>query len=350
MESSYILHCMGKRIVQIGYSLTAMIFVAFLALVVGMGIQAIGGFLPIGDASGSVSLVRQAPGPYHYISPLLMVDVEVPGQAREVAQLRSRFTSLIQTARKKGEISSASIFFRDFSDGRWVSINPNDQYSPASLLKIPLMVSVLKLAESDPTVLSQKILYDGRYNFNELEGVFAPSRPLVSGTYYSVEELLRHMTAYSDNNAVYLLKQFVDDRLENEVYTDLGLSIPPKTTDISVDFMTVKNYASFFRVLFSSTYLSRAYSEKALSFLAESDFTQGIRGGVPAGMDVANKYGERTQYDSAGKIANQELHDCGIVYYPEHPYLLCVMTKAPTFAGASSFIRSISHTAYEFVQ
>ena len=75
----------------------------------------------------------------------------------------------------------------------------------------------------------------------------------------------------------------------------------------------------------------------------------GIRGGVPDEVKVANKFGERTQYDASGKAVEQELHDCGIVYDAADPYLLCVMTKAPTSDGAAQFIRAISKTAYDFV-
>ena len=50
--------------------------------------------------------------------------------------------------------------------------------------------------------------------------------------------------------------------------------------------------------------------------------------------------------------SNQEikqLHDCGIVYYPKHPYLLCVMTRGDSFEYLDDTIRDISHLVYQEV-
>ena len=309
------------------------------------------GFLPIGGKTGSTTIIRQAPDKEHpLINPLLMVDVQMSERSSEFSELRSTFQSIIDTQKKSGAIDSASVFFRDFSDGQWVSINPNMQYSPASLLKIPLMIAFFKEAESDPGILQERVLYDGSFDLNTLEGVFAPSHQLKAGSTYTVEELIHHMVTYSDNNAVYLLSKHIDPSEQNEVYTDLGLSVPPDTTDSTVDFMTVKNYASFFRVLYSSTYLTREYSEKALEYLTQSDFANGIRAGVPSGITVADKFGERTQYAADGTISEEELHDCGVVYDAKRPYVLCVMTKAKTFSGATELVKDISQAAYSVVK
>lgn len=341
---------MVKKVFLSGYSTRAIVLVALVALVGGVLIETATGLATwVFRRSASVALVRQPPSSaYPLISPLIIVDVDMPEQAQEVSSFRSQVNALLDSAKRKGDITAASVFFRDFTDGRWVSINPNEQYSPASLLKIPLLISILKVAEENSGLLSKQVYYGGSPNLDDLEGVFAPSHPVIAGS-YTVQELLRRMAAYSDNNAVYLLSPFVNRSVQNETYTDLGLSVPPDTTDVTTDFMTVKNYATFFRVLFSSTYLSRAYSNMALSFLSQSDFFAGIRAGVPSGMAVVNKYGERTKNGPNGAILQQELHDCGIVYYPGHPYIICVMTKASSYSGASSFIGSVSKAAYDFV-
>ncbi len=339
--------------VAIGYSGKVLAFGMLAACVVGIGIDGLFGVwhaLFVRGGSVPVKIIREPmDGKYAYIDPLLMVDVSMAGQPSQFSALHTTFQSMLNKQQQNGTIDSASISFREFNTGQWVSINPNDTYSPASLLKIPLMIAIFRVAETNPAILDRRIRYDGSFNLNDFEGVFTPSHPLQKGATYTVLELIQHMLAYSDNNATYLLSQQIDSDTENEVYTDLGLSLPTDPTNPSVDFMTVKQYASFFRVLYSSTYLTRQYSEQALSLLAQSDFTYGIRAGVATSTPIANKFGERTQYDSKGNIAEQELHDCGIVYTKDNPYLLCVMTKAKTFAGAAQFIRAVSKTAYDFV-
>lgn len=102
------------------------------------------------------------------------------------------------------------------------------------------------------------------------------------------------------------------------MYEDIGLF---DQADEVHNIMSVTEYTSCFRILFNSSYLSRERSELALRYLALPDFTLGINKGVPPDITVAQKYGEHAYLDV------KELHDCGIVYYPNMPYLLCIMTK-----------------------
>lgn len=111
------------------------------------------------------------------------------------------------------------------------------------------------------------------------------------------------------------------------------------------DYMSPKSYAFFYRVLYGSTYLTRAMSEKALELLTTPDFTDGLVAGVPAHTTVAQKFGEHS-FEGVPDTESKQLHDCGIVYHPEHPYLLCVMTKGSDFQRLSKVIKEVSETVY----
>ena len=108
--------------------------------------------------------------------------------------------------------------------------------------------------------------------------------------------------------------------------------------------LSAENYASFFRVLFNASYLSRSLSEKALSLLAQSDFKDGLVAGVPPGIKVAHKFGFRITGIN-GEI--KQLHDCGIIYYPRHPYLLCIMTSGKSYEYLDDAIKELSRVVYQ---
>ena len=88
-------------------------------------------------------------------------------------------------------------------------------------------------------------------------------------------------------------------------------------------------------------------SEKALEFLSQTEFKKGIVGNIPSDVKVAHKFGERTYLSSTGTLVYKELHDCGIVYASNNPYVLCVMTRGNDFEKLEDLIQSISQTAYE---
>lgn len=50
-----------------------------------------------------------------------------------------------------------------------------------------------------------------------------------------------------------------------------------------------------------------------------------------------------------GAVNSRELHDCGIIYHPYRPYLLCVMTSGKDFQGLKDTIQAISTLTYQEV-
>ena len=60
-------------------------------------------------------------------------------------------------------------------------------------------------------------------------------------------------------------------------------------------------------------------------------------------IPVAHKFGERELPNA------DQLHDCGIVYVPKHPYLLCVMTRGDSLTNLTTVIAGLSEVVYNDV-
>jgi beta-lactamase class A len=230
-----------------------------------------------------------------------------------------------------------SVYFRELNDGLWFSIGDVEQYIPASLRKVPLMIAVLKQAEKETGLLDRKVTF--AQPDDSAKQNFKPSQGLVFGNAYSVKDLISRMIVYSDNNAFQLLTKIVNPAELIQVYSNLRMLDPQNVN--SDNFLSVQTYESFFRVLYNCSYLSRSASDWALELLSKSEFATGLVGGVPRGVKVAHKFGEKSEEN--GTV---QLHDCGIVYYPQHPYLLCVMSKGQSFESLSEGIAGVSRLVY----
>jgi beta-lactamase class A len=170
--------------------------------------------------------------------------------------------------------------------------------------------------------------------------LYPPTEELQKGARYSAAELLRRAISFSDNESAALLGNVIGFGKLTKVFNDFGIEEPEPGKDYQ---MRVRTYASFFRVLYNASYINREHSEQALKLLSENDFREGIVAGVPAEIVVAHKFGEREGTLESGNI---QLHDCGIVYAPHKPYLLCVMAQGKTTGGILGLMRHISAKTY----
>lgn len=291
---------------------------------------------------------------YQYISPLVSCNFSnVVGITQDQSVINS-IQSAISRDKSEGNITDASVYFSDFTTGQWANINGSEKYYPASLGKVPIVMAYYAMAENTPSVLNEMNAYPFNAPDLNAQQEIPPTDSITPGQEYTNEQLIEYMIKYSDNDAAEVLTALTTPAelqgVQN-VYTDLQIPLDgAAVTASSSDIMTVRQYSILFKTLYNATYLSRNYSEQALELMTQTTFTQGIVAGVPSSTVVSHKYG-LASYTSAGVPYQWELHDCGIVYAPGHPYLLCVMTKGTTsIAAQEKAIADISAAAYATVE
>jgi len=280
---------------------------------------------------------------YQFINPLLECESSTISQDPNLTSLKESIQFIIDQEIDNKKISFGSVYYRDLNNGPWIGINANEYFSPASLIKVPVMIAYFKTAEIDPSILTKKIINNKTFDYSQQN--ITPTQTLEIDKEYTIEDLIERMIVYSDNAAYELLLDNIDNMKIYKVYQDLDVDISKAQNDPNGDIITVKDYASFFRILFNASYLNQDMSEKALSLLSKSQYFKGLVAGVPQNITIAHKFGERQFLPSHEK----QLHDCGIVYLPSKPYLLCVMSRANDFDQAANFIKQVSKTVYDEV-
>jgi beta-lactamase class A len=279
---------------------------------------------------------------FKFINPLLECESASFSQNAALDLLKAKINSLLDKLTSNHQITLASVYYRDLNNGPWLGINEKEDFSPASLIKVPLMITYYKEAESNPDILKQSLVYTSQKD--DLTQDIIPSVTLIPNQSYTIEELMREMIVYSDNQAYNLLLNNIDNQLLINTYQDLGVDLSEAFNNPDGNIIPVKSYASFFRVLFNASYLNNEMSEKALRLLSEVQYKDGLVKGVNnSNISIAHKFGERTFTDTGEK----QLHDCGIIYIPQKPYLLCVMTRGNDFTKLASAIAQISETIYQ---
>lgn len=275
---------------------------------------------------------------YRFTSPLL--DVEIPEGFtvnHEPHSFKYKVADFVNQRTDGTHLQKVSIYYRDLADGPWFGINEHQEFNPASMMKVPVMIAWLKRAEKNPRALKQTFLFEGAVDMSAVQR-HKPRYTLVAGERYQVENLLEYMMRYSDNNATSLLYNNLKTEELNAVLDGMDISNRPNEGNNSI---TVHGYSGFFRILYNASFLSREMSEEALRLLSREDFPQGISAGVPKGVAVASKFGEYE--DGSGA---KQLHEFGIVYHLKGAYILGVMTQGNDFERQSEFIRDVSALVY----
>lgn len=83
------------------------------------------------------------------------------------------------------------------------------------------------------------------------------------------------MIIYSDNSAMNILTGIMPIDFYTKVSKDLSIKVPQKDTE--ENYLSVKEVATFFRILYNASYLDRDSSEYALNVLSKATFADGIR-------------------------------------------------------------------------
>lgn len=292
---------------------------------------------PPSSSINKIHPLREEGLPYKFVHPLLAYETSETNDP-EYAPLKQDIEKLINDKISNNQITIASVYFRDLSSSRWIGVNADETYSPASLLKIAILISYLKMSESGQVDLNSKLIYK-----SQTQIPYETPSVLVSGNSYSINDLLNYLITKSDNGAKDLLLAHSEPKVLSSVYDNLQLQDPATNPDYVI---SAKNYSLFLRVLYNATYLGKSTSEMALELLSQADYKDGLVAGLPSNIPVAHKFGEKVLQNSNGNVIGTELHDCGIIYTHHGDYILCIMTKGPSKQALTDTIKDISQEVY----
>lgn len=279
-----------------------------------------------------------------------MLDFELSKKYSETVIPAGSVRNLVESLKNKTGVEHISVYFRDLNNGPWVGVDEKEYFSPASMLKTPILIALYKWSETDSSVLEKKKVAESRFFLDIPLQTASEVASIAVGKSYSLYDLAVKMIRDSDNIATAMLYEAIPKTFVDNTFSHIGVTRISDGGDI---LLRVKDAASFYRILFNATYLNRENSETVLKILSSTSFTEGLVAGTPEGVVVAHKFGERfpaTFLDTKG-ISNQQvvqLHDCGIIYFPQKPYILCVMTRGNNIEKQKTIIAELSRFFYEY--
>ena len=259
-------------------------------------------------------------------------------ESPRLEDLRTAIGSLVDGFKATGQLTSASVYLRDFRQAEWTMYNGSESYDPGSMLKVPLLLTYLSMSEEDPSLLKRTWTCE-KGDFNIPQFTAFPSAQAQLNVSYTVAQLLDLAITSSDNRATVMLLRHVPQGRYLKTFTDLGLPVPD--WNAKTYRMNVRDYSVFMKALYNSALLGPMNSERALELMARSDFNRGLVAGLPPGVEVAHKFGE------AGDPMEKQLHETGLVYADGNPYLITVMTRGSNVDSLASAIASVSRLVYD---
>lgn len=269
------------------------------------------------------------------VKPLLLLNNDCESKA--LVPIKEKLNLLVDSMKSSGLLTDAGIYFRELNSLQWTGVNFDKEFFPGSLLKVPLMINILKAAETNPLLLDKKILFDKKINTTVTE---SPEIPLVPGMSYSVKELIMSMITDSNNDATSLLFSINNKEKYDYLFSELGLNIQ-QPEDL---FYTISpaDYSRFFRILYNATFLIHENSQFAMEIMLKSKFKKGLTKYLPSYAKVAHKFGER--YTSSDLT---QFHEAGIVYSGDNPYLVVVMTEGKSHEQLMECVAQISKLLFD---
>jgi len=262
----------------------------------------------------------------------------------------SKLKNSLVTIQKKYNFKTY-IYFNYLNNGSWIGLNEKDNFTAASLVKVPLAMSIFKSIEHGQLSLTQKYALEEL----DLDSNFGDLYKKGAGASFSILELIEIMLSQSDNTARGALFKVLErigisDPLY-DVYTSLGWDYvaeinPGGDQSKSIDpnlysEINLKLLSNMFLALYNSSYLDLEHSQKILEFLANTPFDDKIRKGVSENITVSHKIGIASN--------NGTFSDCGIIYAPNRNYLLCLGSNGGNEKLASDFMAEVSEVVYDYV-
>lgn len=234
------------------------------------------------------------------------------------------------------------IFVKDLTSGQTFSVNPDTIFPQASSIKIPLLIELMRQAQSGKIDLNTRvdIHRDALVGGSGVLQFFSDG-----GSSVSIHDLAILMILLSDNSATNLLIDRVDMNNVNSMLDALGLRntrLARKMIDIAAEqsdrenHSTPREMAALLEQLYAGKLLDAGYTKATLEIL-EYPKESPLHAGVPENIAVAEKPGS----------LNGAQCDSGIVLLEGRPFVISVMTTYNRVDGNAA-ITGVSRVVFDY--
>ena len=226
---------------------------------------------------------------------------------------------------------SYGVYVYQLKTGNQYGQNQEEVFPAASLMKLPVMITLYQQAEAGKLdletgyQLQQKDIRGGA-------GILQNKAP---GSTYSYKELAQLAAHYSDNTANQVLVQILGSETIGKTIKQLEM-----TNTSFKDYTTSsEDIAKLFQKLYQGQLLNQESTQQLLEFLTQTAFEERIPAGLPEGTQVAHKIGtEIGVYSDAGIILTDK------------PFILVILTEAVKESEAKEVLPQIALAVWEFEQ
>lgn len=233
------------------------------------------------------------------------------------------------------------IYYKDLNTGYEYSHNGDLKLDAASVIKIPILITVLKAVEegslnkSDKYEVTKEVQVPGC-------GALGYMNP---GVEVTLEDLSTLMIILSDNTATNMLVDIVGIDSVNEVISTMGLKntrLERKMFDEEEakkgkkNIISVNDMGVILNKIYDNTCISEGVSKEIVEIMSKQLLWAKIPHLLPEGTKIAHKTGEI----SGGT------HDVGIIY-GENPFIFCFGSDETNVPKAEAALRKLALLFYE---
>lgn len=239
---------------------------------------------------------------------------------------------------EKEDLKFTSLYFEYINTGANISLNSDIRILPASLIKVPLAMAVMKKIERGDWALYNELIMtkeDRDAGWGDVYMKYPMGSPI------SIQNLIEEMLLSSDNTAYRILYRNLSLDEVRDVFISLGLD----------DFfdqewkITAKEYTRLIRSLYTANYLTPEHSQFILDILSRTEYDDYLWQGIPDTALFAHKIWENE--------SKTVILDAGLVYIGNRVYLISMAMDYEqewfTRDKALELFKKVSALVYDYI-
>lgn len=258
----------------------------------------------------------------------------------DIRKLQSAVESQLSTV--SGTVCLA---FQDLTTGESFSVHGDRSVHSASTIKLVIMAELMSRVQAGSLSLEETITVTAEMKTGG-DGILKELEP---GHSFSLREIMTLMIIVSDNQATNILIDLLGMDAINRRAEAMGLKqtvLGRKMMDSEAkkqgrdNFISANDMAAILQAIYHGTLIDAEASKVMLEILLRQQQNGRLQLYLPEELPMAHKCGDLDFLENDG----------GIIYAPEHPYILVVLTsEMPSNKEGREVIGTVSKLVYDSI-